>query len=263
MHIIALTVTLLLVSTQLVLATNDDRNKKHSIVDAVRHYHMVQDAAILFSKNKKDGHLSSLNPVQDEGDGDFGEQFDRRLGTSCSDKLDKCRSKLDKCQAEADAPKLLFTQMGQSCKLKRKERGDGKRYYEWSSKDMDDETYVFSDRPYRIAYSMPTVEFFQNFDDTFSEETGGRPNGAMTLRHKDTDEFEGPLIAVYVEAAYQKSSDKFVYELSQSKDQEELNALDEFFEDGDVVEYESCSLFIDSFWIDDIDYEAAWGHHRL
>ena len=69
----------------------------------------------------------------------------------------------------------------------------------------------------------------------------------MTFRHKDTDEFEGPLIAVYVDAAYKKSSGKFVYELSQSKDQEEVNALDEFFEDGDlVVEYESCSLFIDS-----------------
>ena len=136
--------------------------------------------------------------------------------------------------------------MGQTCKLKRKERGDGKPYYEWSSKDMDDETYVFSDRPYRIAYSMPTVKFFENFDDTFSEETGGKPNGAMTFRHKDTDEFEGPLIAVYVDAAYQKSSGKFVYELSQSKDEEEVNALDEFFEDGDVVEYESCSLFIDT-----------------
>ena len=137
--------------------------------------------------------------------------------------------------------------MGQTCKLKRKERSDGKSYYEWSSKDMDDETYVFSDRPYRIAYSMPTEEFFENFDDMFSKETGGKPNGAMTLRHKDTHEFEGPLIAVYVDAAYKKSSGKFVYELSQSKDQEEVNALDEFFEDGDVVvEYESCSLFIDS-----------------
>ena len=69
--------------------------------------------------------------------------------------------------------------MGQTCKLKRKERGDGKSYYEWSSKGMDDETYVFSDRPYRIAYSMPTEEFFENFDDTFSKESGGKPNGAM------------------------------------------------------------------------------------
>ena len=68
----------------------------------------------------------------------------------------------------------------------------------------------------------------------------------MTFRHRDTDVLEGPLIAVYVDAAYKKSSGKYVYELSQSKDEAEVNALDDFFqEDGDVVEYESCSLFID------------------
>ena len=33
------------------------------------------------------------------------------------------------------------------------------------------------------------------------------------------------------------------------KDQEEVKALDEFFEDGDVVEYESCSLFVDTGYI--------------
>ena len=41
------------------------------------------------------------------------------------------------------------------------------------------------------------------------------------------------------------------------KDQKEVNALDEFFEDGDVVEYESCSLFIDVVgvieWYESID----------
>ena len=222
--------------------------KKHTTTDGVGHYHLIQKAGRLLSKKDASGPLIN----QDD------HPSDRRLGMSCSEKLDKCRSKLDKCEAEAAEPTLLFTQMGQTCKLKRKERGDddngGKYYYEWSSKDMDDETYVFSDRPYRIAYSMPTEEFFENFDDTFSEETGGRPNGVMTLRHKDTSVFEGPLITVYVEAAYKKSSDKFVYELSQSKDQKEVNALDDFFEDGDVVEYESCSLFIDTVYTKCNDY---------
>ena len=244
MQVVALAILLLLGSTQQhVLATNDGKEQS-SIADAVRHYQMVQDAASLFSKNKKDEYAGGITSNQIHGEGDL-DQSDRRLG-NCSDKLDKCRSKLETCEKEADAPTLLFTQMGQSCKLKRKERGDGNPYYEWSSKDMDVETYVFSDRPYRIAYSMPTEEFFENFDDTFSKETGGKPNGAMTFRHKDTNEFEGPLIAVYVDAAYKKSSGKFVYELSQSKEEKEVNALDEFFDDGDVVEYESCSLFIDT-----------------
>ena len=130
--------------------------KKHTIADGVGHYHLVQKAAKLVSENKKDASAPLIN--RDD------HPSDRRLCMSCSDKLDKCRSKLETCEKETDAPTLLFTQMGQTCKLKRKERGDGTPYYEWSSKDMDDETYVFSDRPYRIAYSMPTVNFFENFD---------------------------------------------------------------------------------------------------
>jgi len=214
---------------------------KHSIADGVKHYQLIQKVAKLLSQNKKDEHSSgSLSISPDE------HQSDRRLGKSCSDKLDKCWSKLETCEAEANTPTFLFTQMGQTCKLKRKKGGDGKDRYEWSSKDMDDDTYVFSDRPYRIAYSILTLDFFKNFGGRFSKKTGGRPNGVMTFRHKDTDAFEGPLIAVYVDAAYQKGSGKYVYELSQSKDQREVNALDDFFLDGGVVEYESCSLFIDA-----------------
>ena len=173
----------------------------------------------------------------------------RRLGTSCSDKLDKCRSKLEVCKAEAEQPTLLFTQMARTCKLKRKADGDGETYYEWSSKDMDDDTYVFSDRPYQIAYTMTTESFVDDFDDTFSKESGGKPNGAITFRHENTGRFEGPLISVLVEAARKSNVGKFVYELRQSRDQEEVNALDDFFKkkDGDdVVEYEMCTLFIDA-----------------
>ena len=178
---------------------------------------------------------------------DFSDRL-RRLGTSCSDKLDKCRSKLEVCEAEAEQPTLLFTQMARTCKLKRKTDGDGETYYEWSSKDMDDDTYVFSDRPYQIAYTMTTESFVDDFDDTFSKESGGKPNGAITFRHENSGRFEGPLISVLVEAAHKSDVDKFVYELRQSRDQEEVNALDDFFKekDGeDVVEYEMCTLFID------------------
>ena len=174
----------------------------------------------------------------------------RRLA-SCSDKLDKCRSKLESCEDEAAQPTLLFTQMAETCKLKRKVNAKGDVTYEWSSKDMDDDTYVFSDRPYQIAYTMTTPDFFDGFDDMFSKDSGGKPNGAVTFRHKNTKNFEGPLISVFVEAAYKTDAGKFIYELSQSKEQEAVNALEDFFEDGDgkddgVVEYEMCSLFIDN-----------------
>ena len=176
---------------------------------------------------------------------------------SCKDKLDTCRTNLEECQSKSKndssqeaSPNLLAVQMAQTCKLKRI-RKNGKTRYEWSSKDMDDDTYLFSDRPYRIAGTEATKRFFKAFGDSFGDDSGGRPNGVITFRHEDDDAFEGPLISVFVDAAYQKESGKFVYELSQSQGQEEVNALEDFFPDGDgkdngVVEYEMCSVFLDN-----------------
>ena len=107
-----------------------------------------------------------------------------------------------------------------------------------------------------FAGTMTTEGFFDGFDDVFTKENGGKPNGAITFRHKNTDRFEGPLISVFVEAAYKTDGGKFVYKLRQSKDQETVNALEDFFDnkddDGDVVEYEMCSLFIDCFDINTV-----------
>ena len=176
-------------------------------------------------------------------------------GDSCEVKLDECRADLGLCQSETDddgdGASILYVQMAQTCKIKEKTDGKGKVYYELSSKDMDDETYAFTDRPLRAAEAMSTRQFFKDFDATFSEETGGRPNAAVTFRHHDTSNFEGPLISVFVEAAYRKDSGKYVYELTQSEEQEGVSALKDFFRKGDgkddgIVEYEMCSLFIDS-----------------
>ena len=91
MQVVALAVLLLLASTQQhVLATSDGK-KQSSTADAVRHYQMVQDAASLFSKNKKDEFAGGFTSNQDDS---LLDQSDRRLG-SCSDKLDKCRTKLE------------------------------------------------------------------------------------------------------------------------------------------------------------------------
>ena len=137
---------------------------------------------------------------------------------------------------------------------------------------MDDETYAFTDRPLRAAEAMSTRQFFKDFDATFSEETGGRPNTAVTFRHRDTGNFEGPLISVFVEAAYRKDSGKYVYELTQSEEQEEVSALKDFFRKGDgrddgTVEYEMCSLFIDSifslYWQDHLSRKEQKYTHLI
>ena len=100
-----------------------------------------------------------------------------------------------------------------------------------------------------FAGTMTTEDFFDGFDDVFTKENGGKPNGAITFRHKNTNKFEGPLVSVFVEAAYKTDAGKFVYKLRQSKDQETVNALEDFFgssTDDGAVEYEMCSLFIDN-----------------
>ena len=192
-------------------------------------------------------------------DGGGGLRFLAEADT-CEDQLDVCRADLGACQAgtdggDGDGASILYVQMAQTCKIKEKIDGDGNVYYELSSKDMDDETYAFTDRPYRIAETMTTLQFFRDFDATFDEETGGRPNAAMTFRHADTGNFEGPLISVLVEAAYRKENGKYVYELTQSEEQEAVHALKDFFRDGDgedgVAVYEMCSLFIDGATICD------------
>mmetsp|Transcript_10262 Transcript_10262/g.28797 ORF Transcript_10262/g.28797 Transcript_10262/m.28797 type:complete len:429 (-) Transcript_10262:16-1302(-) len=123
---------------------------------------------------------------------------------SCDDKLKKCRGALDMCrdgEAANAGPSYLFVQMAQTCKLKEKTDSKGEAYYELSSKDMDDDTYIFIDRPYRTAGTVKTKQFFNDFDTTFSTETGGKPNGVITFRHRNTDNFEGPLMSVFVKAA--------------------------------------------------------------
>ena len=181
---------------------------------------------------------------------------------SCTDQLNTCQVELDNCRegkaAEADdnAPSYLYVQMAQTCKLKQKTDGRGRTHYELSPKDMDDDTYSFTDRPHRIAGTIPTKQFVKDFGTTFSIESGGRPNGVVTFRHADAKSFEGPLISVFVEAARHKDSGKYVYELTQSEEQEEVNALRDFFREEEggsndpdgvgVVEYEMCSIFIDA-----------------
>ena len=238
-------------------------------LDAAVRFHEAAGGAFRILKEERRG--SNYKKASDPS---TAEQQDRALSpsnlrfltsgdNSCTDQLNTCQVELDNCredkaaEADDDAPSYLYVQMAQTCKLKQKTDGRGRPHYELSSKDMDDDTYSFTDRPYRIAETIPTKQFIKDFGTTFSIESGGRPNGVVTFRHADTKSFEGPLISVFVEAARRKDSGKYVYELTQSEEQEEVNALRDFFREEEggnnddtdgvgVVEYEMCSIFIDS-----------------
>ena len=178
---------------------------------------------------------------------------DEEGATTCEETLEAASSEIEKllssaADAASSGPGDLFVQMAKSCKLRRKEsKSKGTTKYVWSSFDIDDDTYRFSDRPLRSAGILPTSGFFRDFDDTFDQSSGGRPNGAITFRHSDTKAFEGPLVSIFVDAVFDdEESGRKVYQLSQSEEQASIVSLDEFFGEDDTVVFDTCSVFLDS-----------------
>ena len=165
--------------------------------------------------------------------------------------LRECQSSLDACQTARDAPSSLFVQMAGHCTLDKK----AGRYF-LRSEDMDVDTYVFSDRPYTSASTLPTSYFVGYlFQKYFAS---GLPNAAFTFnvfQNQSEATFEGPLISVLLTSeniVLQDSNKTQVeYELGQSPEQEAVTALSAFFPGVDPngnasVTFEFCSVFIDN-----------------
>ena len=53
--------------------------------------------------------------------------------------------------------------------------------------DADPETLWFSDRPDRLAFTQSTDEFVTGFGETFTESTGGDPNGVLNWEDSEDD----------------------------------------------------------------------------
>jgi len=139
--------------------------------------------------------------------------------------IDGC---VDQCLTNLRAPPTpsnLFVQMASQCVLTYDPDRDG---YELTSTQFDDETYVFSDRPFRYESVVPTIEFFNQFEEVFTNSEFGNPNAAITLVHEDTNQFEGPVVAVFVEAVYREDDGSFTYMLAQSPEQASVLPLSDF-----------------------------------
>lgn len=117
---------------------------------------------------------------------------------SLEDELHQCKSDLE----EKNEPKmaLLYTQMAMECSIRRERNGNTTEYYLETDR-MDPDTYVFADRPYREAYTEETDLFFIVYDTTFADSA---PNAAVTMNRWEDEwvTFEGPMISVFLEAAY-------------------------------------------------------------
>jgi hypothetical protein len=66
-------------------------------------------------------------------------------------------------------------------------------------------TWSFTDRPFHSFDTLDTRTFFDNFETTFNEATGGLPNAAITCRHDADGQFEGPIVLVFTKATYESN----------------------------------------------------------
>merc|ERR1712161_73188 len=111
--------------------------------------------------------------------------------------------------------------------------------------NVGNDTYVFSDRPQRLEYNMPTVDFVDmfSFGQTFQTNP---PNAAITAVSSDSDQFGGPAVAILSNASVLPDG-RVSYDITQSPDQSNELSLAPFFKTGSsVVQFTHCSIFIDS-----------------
>jgi len=164
--------------------------------------------------------------------------------------LKECEASLQESQEALDAPNDLFVQMAQTCSL---EMAAG-RYF-LRTPDMDVDTYVFSEMPYRYASVLPTSYFVGYlFDEIFAAE---KPNAGFTFnvfQNQSEATFEGPLISMVLSSQQMSLQDDnstlVIYELTQSAEQAEATPLSNFFPGVDPngnasLTFDHCSFFID------------------
>ena len=187
----------------------------------------------------------------------------REAAATCEDTLAEAEAHLEACQeyvlGEADdanpytpddddddiEPSYLFVQMADDCIFQITDNGNTVL----KSQNFHGDTVIFSDRPFEYAETASTEFFFENFDDAFNDDNGGKPNAAITL--VTNDESKDIVVSVFVKAVvkHKDSPDgpTYVYKLEQSDEQAAVKSLSEVMGDKDKITYDHCSIFIDSY----------------
>ena len=155
--------------------------------------------------------------------------------------LDHCMQDLE--EVKKPVPSYLFVQMADVCVFKQDEDGSVSIH----SNSFLEDTEQFSDKPFRLESTVPTKEFFAEFDTTFFP-AGDKPNSAITLVDKGGS--EGLVVSVFASAFNTTDGEGktvYGYKLTQSDEQEGVNSLKNIMDGNDVKEYVHCSVFIDDY----------------
>jgi len=156
-----------------------------------------------------------------------------------SGELEKCQAELAKHKNEVS---YLFIQTASACQVQRSTDGETTSY-KVVTDSISEDTYVFSDRPYRIEDTVPTADFSAAWSDTFQT---SNPNVGVTLVSKDQPRSVGPLVVVFSDPDYQDNG-QLAYNMEQFPNQEGVLSIETIFEGTtlDSAPFESCSFFID------------------
>ena len=136
--------------------------------------------------------------------------------------------------APAPPPKLLFVQAGTDCALKPSATTSGAYLFRAT---VGTATTFFSERPDRLADTMTTEAFQNQFDHFF---VASNPNVAITFSGDNSN--TGPLIGVLSRPHMVSYSSSIIeYTMMQSESQAKVASIDQFMETSG-----SCSIFIDA-----------------
>ena len=174
------------------------------------------------------------------------QEDDGQQTTSCEAELAEAKKYLAANEAEeekGEGPKYLFVQMADQCIFQTTDSGN----LVLKSRHFHGNTVKFSDRPFTYEEEIATESFFDNFDDTFNDDNGGKPNAAITL--VQNDESKDLIVSVFVKAVVKHREDPdgptYVYKLEQSGEQASVASLSDVMGGEDKMTYDHSSIFID------------------
>ena len=219
----------------------------HSVT-LVRTLDAVRDGRDRLRHQKKsEQHRDLLADGEGDGPGPLGHlrRVQEDSGT-CEETLAACQAFVLGDEEEEEQPTALFVQMADQCTFQTTDSGN----VVLKSRHFHGDTVVFSDRPSTYEKEMSTETFFNNFDDAFNDDNGGKPNAAVTL--VQNDESQDIVVSVFVKAVVKHRDDPdgkptYVYKLEQSDDQASVKSLRDVMGGKDKVTYDHCSIFVDSY----------------
>ena len=206
-------------------------------LDAVRRGRRARQEKSKEHPDDPDDPLRHLRRVQEDG----GQP------TTCEAALAEAEQTLaayEEKEKEEEGPKYLFVQMADQCTFQITDSGN----LVLKSRHFHGDTVKFSDRPFTYEEEISTESFFDNFDDLFNADNGGKPNAAITL--VQNDESKDVVVSVFVKAVVKHKDDPdgptYVYKLEQSDEQDSVTSLSDVMGGKDKMTYDHCSIFIDS-----------------